>query len=216
MTQKDYLQNGFCHLNRIITSDLAHEILQNYKSLGGNESAKFYNFHQQDKNLSDIALGSELPKVIEKLCKFRVSFESSAVFAKAPKDPSYVTAHQDRAEKNDDNPAEYLTVWLALTKSTRKMGAMYFVPKTHLKELPHDWSPKVNSLLNQECYVENYEDRQWIDLLPGEASLHHGLIVHGSDENFTNDWRIGVALRFRKKRTYITKALQKIKKVAKI
>ena len=33
-------------------------------------------------------------------------------------------------------------------------------------------------------------------LLPGQMSIHHGLMIHGSGPNISNDRRIGVAIRY--------------------
>ena len=34
------------------------------------------------------------------------------------------------------------------------------------------------------------------ELLPGQMSIHHGLMIHGSGPNILNDRRIGVAIRY--------------------
>ena len=40
------------------------------------------------------------------------------------------------------------------------------------------------------------EDVAWIELEPGEASVHHVRIIHGSEPNTGPDRRIGLAIRF--------------------
>ena len=35
-----------------------------------------------------------------------------------------------------------------------------------------------------------------IELQPGEASLHHGWVVHASHPNKSDDWRIGLSLQY--------------------
>ena len=34
------------------------------------------------------------------------------------------------------------------------------------------------------------------ELLPGQMSIHHGLMIHGSGPNISNDRRIGIAIRY--------------------
>ena len=40
------------------------------------------------------------------------------------------------------------------------------------------------------------EDKTAIELRPGEISLHHGLTIHGSGPNVSDDRRIGLVFRF--------------------
>ncbi len=42
------------------------------------------------------------------------------------------------------------------------------------------------------------EDRVPIELMPGEISLHHGLTIHGSGPNTSDDRRIGAVVRYAK------------------
>jgi len=77
---------------------------------------------------------------------------------------------------------------------------MRMLPGSHLKDqLPHVDTFAANNLLTrgQEVQVD-VDEREAVDipLKPGEMSLHHVRIVHGSNPNPTETRRIGLAIRF--------------------
>jgi len=93
-----------------------------------------------------------------------------------------------------------VTAWVALTPSNKANGAMEFIPGSHTKDqIPHrDTFAKDNLLTRgQEIAVEVDPSKAvMIDLEPGEISLHHVRLVHGSPPNPSNDRRIGFAIRY--------------------
>ena len=123
----------------------------------------------------------------------------SVIFAKGPKTPDYIAWHQDITYwglGSDD----VVTAWLALSPSTGESGCMRVVPGTHTREVvPHrDTYAKENLLSRgQEIAVEVGEE-QAVDIVlrPGQMSLHHVKIFHGSFQNRSADRRIGFAIRY--------------------
>src|SRR5438477_486706 len=81
-----------------------------------------------------------------------------------------------------------------------KIRAMSVIPGSHrMQQLPHRDTFDKNNLLTrgQEIAVEVDESRAaYLELEPGEASLHHVLLVHGSPPNPSHDRRIGFAIRY--------------------
>ena len=77
---------------------------------------------------------------------------------------------------------------------------MRVVPGTHTREiLPHVDTFAEHNLLSrgQEVAVEVDEDEAVdIELQPGEMSLHHVKLVHGSEPNRSSDRRLGFAIRY--------------------
>jgi non-heme Fe2+,alpha-ketoglutarate-dependent halogenase len=93
-----------------------------------------------------------------------------------------------------------LTVWVALSPSTARSGCMRVVPGTHLREVvPHSDTFSERNMLSrgQEIAVE-VDEAHAIDLVlePGQMSLHHVKIFHGSHQNRAEDRRIGFAIRY--------------------
>ena len=124
---------------------------------------------------------------------------ASSIFAKPPHDPGYITFHQDATYWGLDSP-QVTTAWIALSPSTVENGCMRVVPGTHTHEIhPHTETWADDNLLSrgQEIQVEvNEEEVVDAVLQPGEMSLHHVNIIHGSNANPTDVPRIGFAIRY--------------------
>ena len=77
---------------------------------------------------------------------------------------------------------------------------MDFVRASHKNEiLPHTDTYGENNLLSrgQEVQVDVApDDKVAIELQPGQMSLHHGLTIHGSGPNTSDDRRIGAVVRY--------------------
>ena len=120
-------------------------------------------------------------------------------FVKEPYDGTFISLHQDSTYWGLSRP-EVLTVWVALSASYRSSGAMKMAPGSHkLEQLPHVDTFEEGNLLTRGQKVAHGVDENdiaWIDLAPGEASIHHVRIIHGSEPNSSSDRRIGLAIRF--------------------
>jgi len=123
----------------------------------------------------------------------------SGFFTKNPHDPARVTWHQDATYWGLSKP-DVVTAWVAFTPSTKANGCMRVVPGTHsLRQLPHHETYATDNLLSrgQEIAVEVDESKAVdIELTPGQMSLHHVLLVHGSEPNGSDFRRIGFAIRY--------------------
>lgn len=111
-----------------------------------------------------------------------------------------VTMHQDLAYWGMGDMDNILTAWLALSPATTASGCMDFVQGSHKNEiLAHEDSFDELNLLSrgQEIAVDVADaDKVPVELAPGCMSLHHGLTIHGSGPNQSDDRRIGVAIRY--------------------
>ena len=120
-------------------------------------------------------------------------------FIKEANNPAFVSWHQDSTYWGLDRP-DVVTAWVALTPSNKSNGAMDYIPGSHTKDqIPHRDTFAKNNLLTrgQEVAVEVDESQaRTVDLRPGEISLHHVRLVHGSAPNPTDDRRIGFAIRY--------------------
>jgi non-heme Fe2+,alpha-ketoglutarate-dependent halogenase len=120
-------------------------------------------------------------------------------FIKEANNPAFVSWHQDSTYWGLSRP-DVVTAWIAFTPSHRANGAMEFIPGTHTSDqIPHRDTFSKNNLLTrgQEVAVEVDTTRvRTIELQPGEMSLHHVRLVHGSPPNPSNDRRIGFAIRY--------------------
>ena len=123
---------------------------------------------------------------------------SAQFFSKNGGDPSYVSWHQDATYWGLSSP-DVVTAWVALTPSTVQSGCMRVVPGTQHQQVAHKDTFAETNLLSrgQEVAVEVDEaDAVDVILAPGEMSLHHVLICHGSEPNRSDHRRIGFAIRY--------------------
>lgn len=123
----------------------------------------------------------------------------SGFFIKNPGDGSFVSWHQDSTYWGLE-PPDIVTAWVAISESVPANGAMRVIPRTHLQEqLAHRDTFAAGNLLSrgQEIAVDVNEDEAIsLALAPGEMSLHHVRLVHGSEPNPSDRRRIGFAIRY--------------------
>jgi non-haem Fe2+, alpha-ketoglutarate-dependent halogenase len=136
---------------------------------------------------------------VERLLGPNILAWSTGFFIKEPHDPRFVSWHQDSTYWGMD-PPDILTAWLALTDSTVENGALRVVPGTHkIDQLPHRDTFAENNILSrgQEIAVDVDEGKAvTLELKPGQMSIHHVRLVHGSDPNPSAKRRIGLAIRY--------------------
>jgi ectoine hydroxylase-related dioxygenase (phytanoyl-CoA dioxygenase family) len=123
---------------------------------------------------------------------------STSFFIKEPQDPGFVSWHQDATYWGLSEP-EVITAWVAFTPSNRANGCMRVIPGSHRTQLKHvDTFAKDNLLTRGQEIAAEVEESQAVDIVlsPGQFSLHHVLIIHGSDPNPSDDRRIGFAIRY--------------------
>jgi non-heme Fe2+,alpha-ketoglutarate-dependent halogenase len=109
-----------------------------------------------------------------------------------------VSWHQDATYWGLSSP-DVMTVWIAFSPANRVSGCMKFVPGTHKVQVQHADTFHQDNLLSrgQEIAVDvNEKDAVLAELQPGQASLHHVLLFHGSEPNRSDDRRIGLAIRY--------------------
>ena len=119
------------------------------------------------------------------------------LFYKGPHDPVFVSWHQD-ATYWGLSPPDVVTAWLALSASGPENGCMRVIPGSHQAQLRHIDRPDEHNLLTRGQQVVGAADDEATDvvLAPGQMSLHHVLLVHGSRPNASSQARIGIAIRY--------------------
>ena len=138
-----------------------------------------------------------LDPVAELLGEDLLCWEAS-FFSKAPNDKAFVTWHQDATYWGlTENIG--VTAWLAFTPSTRENGCMRVIPGSHLRALAHVETPDRNNMLPaREEVREAVDESRAVDVVlrPGEMSLHHPILIHGSAPNTSSERRLGLAIRY--------------------
>ena len=119
-------------------------------------------------------------------------------FVKFPGDAAFISWHQDGAYWGL-TPPKVTTAWIALSPSTLESGCMQVMPGTQKMNLPQrDTYARDNALSRgQEIALDVQEAKAVaLTLRPGEMSLHHIGIAHGSKANRSDYPRIGFAVRY--------------------
>ena len=123
----------------------------------------------------------------------------ASFFIKEPMSPHYVSWHQDLTYWGLDDVAE-VTAWIALSPATRESGCMRFIAGSHTNEIvPHrDTFAEQNMLTRGQALADEVDETNAVDVVlrPGEFSLHHGRLFHGSRPNGSDVRRIGLAIRY--------------------
>lgn len=169
--------------------------------------------------LDDIVHNDTILDVVENAIGPNILLWTSDLIVKRAGAGTYVGWHQDLAYYElSTNKA--VSVWLAITPSSRASGCMRVLPGTHLNgtrgELDCDgnlWESyeagrkesHAKNLISFEHIADDaIDDSQTIDidLQPGEMSIHHWQLIHGGLPNSADYDRIGFVMRFISADTY--------------
>ncbi len=149
---------------------------------------------------ANIALDPRILDVIEGILGPDILVYSTEFFIKEPRTKHIVSMHQDLTYWGLGAIDGLVTAWIALSPATPTSGCMDFVAGSHKNAiLPHEDSFDPNNLLSrgQEVKVDVSEtDKTAIEIHPGQMSLHHGLTIHGSGPNTSDDRRIACVVRY--------------------
>lgn len=199
-----FREQGYVHPIRVMSESQATALrarLEAFEAASGGplKGAFRHKTHLLFAWLADLVHHDTILNAVEDLHGPDLFCWSSSFFIKEPRNPAFVSWHQDSTYWGL-NKTDVVTAWIALSPSTKANGAMAVIPGTHLlSQVPHrDTFAKDNMLTRgQEVAVEvDATKAVTIELKPGEMSLHHVLLVHGSAPNPSDVRRIGFAARY--------------------
>lgn len=200
----DYQANGYLSPIRVLSAGEAEKLAGKIAGIQDQygAAAKDYlgsNAHFLFPDLFDLVRAPAVVDQVEKVLGPDILCWSASFFSKPAKDPSFVSWHQDLTYWGLE-PADIVTAWIAITPSTRESGCMRVVPGSHSRgQLGHNDSFTPTNLLSRGQVLDvAVDENQAVDLVlqPGEMSLHHVLIVHGSEANRSALPRHGFAIRY--------------------
>ena len=114
-------------------------------------------------------------------------------------DDSFVSWHQDLTYWGLDSD-ECVSAWVALSAATTHSGCMLALPGSHRRgRMEHRDTRDRNNILHRGQEIAGDFDESGalsLVLAPGQASLHHGWVLHSSRPNRGNDRRIGLNLQY--------------------
>jgi ectoine hydroxylase-related dioxygenase (phytanoyl-CoA dioxygenase family) len=166
---------------------------------GEGNRRRFDNLHLFFPWAYRLATADALLNAVESVLGPELVIDGTLVFYKPPQDSSYASWHQDSVYSGW-HLTPSVSAWIALTPSEPGNGCMRVIPGSHHDGLlAHD---NVNdpNLLNRrgERLRSDVDESQAVDVVlqPGEMSLHHTNVVHGSNRNGSAGPRIGFIVRF--------------------
>lgn len=127
-----------------------------------------------------------------------IALFASHYIAKPPHTGQPVLWHQDGAYWPLE-PMEVVTAWLAVSDSTRENGCMRVIPSSHTSPLlPVQERADLPNVLSSSLGSDAVDPSRAVDvcLEPGDVSLHHPLLMHGSEPNRSDHWRLGLTIRY--------------------
>jgi len=155
------------------------------------------NAHLSFTFLDELVHHPVIVDAVEDLIGANISLWGSVLFIKEPRSAGYVSWHQDATYVGIE-PHEFVTPWLALTPSNCESGCMSMIPGSHRDHIrKHEDTFDGDNILTRGQVVRGVDESTAIDLIlrPGQMSLHHAQIIHGSQPNRGDQRRIGLAMQ---------------------
>jgi non-heme Fe2+,alpha-ketoglutarate-dependent halogenase len=199
-----YREDGFVFPIRVMSVDAALELRQRLerfeRETGGPLKGDLrHKSHLLFTWLAELVRHPRVLDAIEDLYGPDLLCWSSNFFIKESETPAFVSWHQDSTYWGLSKP-DVVSAWVAFTAADRTNGAMRVIPGSHKRDqIPHrDTFAKHNLLTRGQEIAVEVDEREavTIELEPGEMSLHHVRLVHGSPPNLSGDRRIGFAIRY--------------------
>jgi non-heme Fe2+,alpha-ketoglutarate-dependent halogenase len=150
------------------------------------------------RSIWDIATHPALVAAVRCLLGDELVVWGTHYFINEAGDPRTVAWHQD-GPYWPFTPMKTITAWVAIDDSDPENSAMRVVPGSHkLGVLAYRESrSEERNVLNRSLDgIDNLPAPQHVILRAGEFSLHHDLLVHGSEANRSTRRRCGLTVRY--------------------
>ena len=148
------------------------------------------------KWLLDLARTPQVAGALQDTIGPNVILFLSGVWSKTPAAGKFVSWHQDGAYNPFDRNVG-ATAWIAFTDSTPERGCIRVIPGSHLLDgLAHEETYHPDNLLSRGQTVVGADEAAAVDMVlrPGQFSIHHEQVVHGSAPNVSKARRLGISL----------------------
>lgn len=194
-----YEQQGIVFPIRVLSDAEVEEFRGELEKVARDGSRRLDQLHLTYPWAYRLASHRAVLDAVESLIGPEILIDGNLVFYKPPHDAGYASWHQDSVYSGW-HLTPSVSAWIALTASEPANGCMRVVPGSHKQGvLEHDNVHDPN-LLNKrgERLRMDVDESQAVDVMlrPGEMSLHHTNIVHGSNPNTSDGPRIGFIVRF--------------------
>ena len=199
---KDYEDQGFVAPVDILTLEEATKIKEEIEyiekkwpdelvGLGRN------NVHYISPIFDQVCHNSKILDAVESIIGKDILVGGTTLFIKDSDKKGFVSWHQD-AKYIGFEPYNWVTAWLAITDANEENGCMRMWSGSHKEKIKdHKDTYNKDNLLTRGQTVQNIPIEKTTPniLKAGQLSLHHPMIVHGSEPNRSNQRRVGFVIQ---------------------
>lgn len=198
-----YERDGYTVFRNVIDAELIEEAQAHVAWLGKRyPNLRPEHYHhplvRDDAFWVRLIADSRLLDIAELFVGPDISCFTSHYVCKPPLDGHAVLWHQDGAYW-DLRPMRAVTLWLAIDHSGPDNGCVRMLPGTHREAiLPLEARLEKPNMLASSLDFERFKDITPIDVVlnPGDVSVHHPHIVHGSEPNRSAHRRCGLDIGY--------------------
>ena len=146
-----------------------------------------------DEVFASHARSPKILDIIESLLGLDIKLYQDQLFMKPPRIGSRQPYHQDMPLGFHIDPPDMVTCWAALTDSTIENGCLWLLPGTHNFGIIEKtkWQE-----YEQLSIKKQLSEEKPLVMKAGSCSFHHGLILHSSRPNLTEQRRRGYATHY--------------------
>ena len=212
---KDYNEKGYAIARKVVCADLAKEIEDHVywlekKHPSNRPEALHHDLLVNDPFIHHLLSNKNILDIVEQFIGPDIALYGAHYIAKKPFDGRPVGWHQDGSYWPLE-PMKVVSLWVAATDSKVKNACMRVLPNTHNKKL---YKSSEMIQLDTDKFVldlaidsKNIDDNEVIDieLNAGDISIHNPFIIHGSNTNISDEWRIGLTLRYIPTSTFVNR-----------
>ena len=197
-----YERDGFVIVRKVLDANLLAELGQHIdwlierhpelepEGLGHHLIAEdpFWVRFLSDPHLLDVA---------ETLVGLNIALFAADYICKPPLTGKGIQWHQD-AHYWPLKPMDVITVWFAVTDSVPENGGVRMLRGRHCWDLQKHTKEREQHLLLKKVDSSALDESKAIDvtLNAGDISVHHPLLLHGSEPNTSRRWRRGGSIQY--------------------
>ncbi|MEK6217022.1 MAG: phytanoyl-CoA dioxygenase family protein [Boseongicola sp.] len=197
---RDYDRDGYISGVPILSGDETGRHRKALEDLEAIEGKLHYKakLHTVMTSPYEMATHPKVLDIVEALIGPDILLYDVTYIIKEPQTEAQVSWHQDLTFWGLSDDAQ-VSMWLALSPATAVSGCMRMIPGSHKNgALVHDAKPDADNVLLQGQTVHGVNEARAVmcPLQSGEASFHHGWVLHASMPNRSDDRRIGLNVQF--------------------
>lgn len=204
--RREYDETGIVIARNAIDPDLAQEMVDHVHWLGQKypdvrPEQLHHNMLVGDPFMHRLVGDGRLLDIAEQFLGPDIALFAAHYIAKRPLIGQAVGWHQDGSYWPLE-PMEVTTLWVAGSDSTVENGCMRVIPGTqHNRLLTRKDMIKMDTegyVLDLAIHPDDIDESQAVDieLKAGDISIHNPTIIHGSNANHSDHWRVGLTLRY--------------------